>query len=81
MSSSKVRTILARMIATFIASGLGVIGAGAIAGVEVWTAALMAGIGGIATVAEALSRAYLSDGKLTLEEINETFSKVNSKGK
>jgi hypothetical protein len=74
---NKARTIILRMLATFFVSALGVVGAGAIAGVDVLTAALMAGIGGVATVVEALSRAYLSDGKLTIAEINESFSKVN----
>ena len=74
---NKARTIIFRMMATFFVSALGVVGAGAIAGVDVLTAALMAGIGGVATVVEALSRAYLSDGKLTIAEINESFSKVN----
>jgi hypothetical protein len=75
---NKARTIIFRMMATFLVSALGVVGAGAIAGVDVLTAALMAGIGGVATVVEALSRAYLSDGKLTIAEINESFSKVNN---
>jgi len=74
---NKVRTIIFRMFATFLVSALGVVGAGAIAGVDVVTAAFMAGIGGVATVVEALSRAYLSDGKLTMAEINESFSKIN----
>jgi hypothetical protein len=74
---NKARTIIFRMMATFLVSALGVVGAGAIAGVDVLTAALMAGIGGVATVVEALSRAYLSDGKLTIAEINESFNKVN----
>ena len=78
---NKARTIILRMLATFFVSALGVVGAGAIAGVDVLTAALMAGIGGVATVVEALSRAYLSDGKLTTSEINESFSKVNDEKK
>jgi hypothetical protein len=78
---NKARTIILRMLATFFVSALGVVGAGAIAGVDVLTAALMAGIGGVATVVEALSRAYLSDGKLTISEINESFSKVNDEKK
>lgn len=77
----KIRTIIGRSIAVFIATGLGVIGTGAIIGVEVWQAALMAGIGGIATVAEGLSRAYLKDGKLTMSEIDEVFTNANNKSK
>jgi hypothetical protein len=76
-----VKTILLRILATFAASGLGVIGAGAIANVPIWKAMIMAGIGGVALVIEGLSRAYLDDGKLTKEEINAVFSKVDKKAK
>lgn len=75
----QVKNILARMFATFAASGLGVIGAGTIAGVPVWKAVFMAGIAGVATVIEGLSRAFLNDGKLSIDEINEVFNKVDKK--
>jgi hypothetical protein len=39
----------------------------------------MAGIGGVATVIEGLSRAFLDDGKLSLEEIDAVFSKVEKR--
>ena len=68
-----------RIVATFAASGLGVIGAGAIAGVELWKACFMAGMAGVATVIEGLSRAFLDDGKLSVTEINEVFNKVDKK--
>jgi hypothetical protein len=77
MSLTKVRSIAGRMVAVFVATALGVIGTGALIGVEVWQAALMAGIGGVATVLEGLSRAYLQDGKLTLDEINQVFGKAH----
>lgn len=77
----QVQNILARMFATFAASGLGVIGAGTIAGVPVWKAVFMAGIAGVATVVEGLSRAFLNDGKLSIDEINEVFNKVDKKAK
>ena len=73
--------ILLRIVATFAASGLGVIGAGAIAGVPLWKACFMAGIAGVATVVEGLSRAFLDDGKLSNAEINDVFSKVDKKTK
>jgi hypothetical protein len=41
----------------------------------------MAGIAGVATVVEGLSRAYMDDGKLTLAEINDVFNKVDKKTK
>jgi hypothetical protein len=76
MSVSKVKDITWRMLAVFIATALGVIGTGALIGVEVWQAALMAGIGGVATVLENLARAYLDDGKISNDEINGVFTKV-----
>jgi len=68
-----------RIVATFAASGLGVIGAGAIAGVSLWKAIFMAGMAGVATVVEGLSRAFLDDGKLSASEINQVFNKVDKK--
>ena len=66
--------IVTRIIAKFAASGLGVIGAGAVAGIPLWKAVLMAGIGGVAFVVEGLANAYMDDGKLTTAEINEVFN-------
>ena len=71
--------VLLRILATFAASGLGVIGAGTIAGVPVLKAVFMAGIAGVAVVIEGLSRAFLEDGKLSSSEINEVFNKVDKK--
>lgn len=79
INKEKASMILGRVVAVFAASGLSVIGAGAIAGVELSQAVLMAGIGGVATVIEGLSRAYLQDGKLSASEINEVFNAVDKK--
>ena len=73
----QIKSIVLRIMATFAASGLGVIGAGTIAGVPLWKAIFMAGIAGVATVIEGLSRAFLDDGKLSVEEINSVFNKVD----
>lgn len=72
--------VLLRIVAVFAASGLGVIGAGAIAGVTLWKACFMAGMAGVATVVEGLAREFLDDGKLEFEEINSVFTKVDKKG-
>jgi hypothetical protein len=77
----QLNNILMRIVATFAASGLGVIGAGAIAGVSIWKACFMAGMAGVATVVEGLSRAFLDDGKLSTAEINQVFNKVDKKAK
>lgn len=71
--------ILMRMVAVFASSGLSVIGAGSLFGLDVVTAAMMAGLLGVATVVESLARAFLDDGKLSMTEINEAFSKVDKK--
>lgn len=76
---NQIQNITLRIIATFTASALSVVGAGTIAGVEIWKAVMMAGIGGVAVVIEGLSRAFLDDGKLTTAEINEVFNKVDKK--
>jgi len=77
----QIKNIVLRIIATFAASGLGVIGAGTIAGVPVWKAVFMAGIAGVAVVVEGLSRSFLDDGRLSVDEINAVFAKVDKKGK
>lgn len=74
-----IKNVVLRILAVFAASGLSVIGAGAIAGVPLWKACFMAGMAGVATVVEGLSRAFLDDGKLSLSEINEVFNKVDKK--
>lgn len=71
--------VMLRIVATFAASGLGVIGAGALAGVPLWKACFMAGIAGVAFVVEGLARSFLDDGKLSLAEINNVFNKVDGK--
>ena len=76
---AQIKNILLRIVATFAASGLGVVGAGTIACVPLWKAIFMAGIAGVATVVEGLSRAFLDDGKLSLDEIDRVFSKVEKK--
>jgi hypothetical protein len=74
-----VKNVILRIIAVFAASGLSVIGAGAIADVPLWKACFMAGMAGVATVVEGLARAFLDDGKIDASEINQVFSKVDKK--
>ncbi len=65
--------VFLRIIATFVASALGVIGAGSIMGVDIFIAAAMGGILAVFKVVELLALAFLEDGKLTLNEINAAF--------
>ena len=73
--------VLMRIVAVFAASGLGVIGAGAVAGISVVKAVLVAGLTAVAAVVEKLARAFMDDGKLTLDEINAAFASVDTKAK
>jgi hypothetical protein len=73
----KTKMIVSRVIAVFAASGLSVIGAGSIVGIELTQAVTLAGALGVATVLEALARAYLADGKLTTAEIDQAFALVD----
>lgn len=65
--------VILRIVATFVASALGVIGAGSIMGVDLYVAAAMGGILAVFKVIELLAIAFLEDGKLTLDEINAAF--------
>ena len=71
-----IKNVILRIFATFVVTGLGVIGAGTIAGVSMEKAVFMAGIGGVANVLEGLARAFLTDGELSEDEVNQVFAKV-----
>jgi hypothetical protein len=75
------KNVLLRIVAVFAASSLSVLGAGAVVGIDLLSAVLMAGILGVATVVERLARAFLDDGNLSMQEINEAFSKVDKNSK
>jgi hypothetical protein len=76
-----IKNILFRILAVFAASGLSVLGAGAVVGIDLISAVFMAGIIGVASVVEKLARAYLDDGKLSMSEINDAFATVDKKAK
>lgn len=65
-----------RVVATFIASALGVIGAGSIIGIDVWLSAALGGLLAVAKVVEKLALAFLEDGKIDRKEVNMIFSQV-----
>jgi hypothetical protein len=78
---ASINNIFMRIVAVFAASGLSVIGAGAVVGISTAKAVILAGTLGVATVVERLARGFLDDGKLTIEEINAAFSSVDKKAK
>jgi hypothetical protein len=63
-----------RTIALIILRVSGTLAGGSIAGVELWQAAMLAAFIGVMDVAESLSRSYVVDGDLTMDEINRSFS-------
>jgi len=76
---ASINNIVMRIIAVFAASGLSVIGAGAVVGISTTKAVILAGTLGVATVVEKLARGFLDDGKLTVKEINNAFASVDKK--
>ncbi len=76
---ASINNIVARIVAVFAASGLSVIGAGAVVGISTAKAVILAGTLGVATVVERLARGFLDDGKLTIDEINAAFTSVDKK--
>jgi hypothetical protein len=76
--------VMLRVVATFVASALGVIGAGTVAGsmsgieIPIWFSAVMGGVMAVAKVVELLALAFLEDGKLSLNEINAAFQQTVS---
>ena len=68
---------MSRMVALIIMQMMGAIGSGAVLGLEVWQSATMAAVMGIATVSEALARAYMTDGEISTAEIDASFNKMN----
>ena len=73
--------ILMRIVAAFTASALGVIGAGAVAGISTAKAMMVAGITAVAAVVEKLARGFMNDGKLDLDEINAAFAAIDTRAK
>ena len=71
--TKELTNVLMRILAVFLASGLSVLGAGAVVGIDTVKAVALAGILGVASVIEKIARSFLDDGKLTLSEINAAF--------
>jgi len=76
MDLTKIKKIVARMVAVFIEKGLDVLGAGALAGVAVYQSVFMAGILGVAIVLKSLARAYIADGNISDAEIEAAFDEA-----
>lgn len=71
--------IIRRTIAVVILNITGAFVGGSVIGIEVWQAAVMAAVAGVMGVAQELSRSYLADGMLDVNEINAVFGKAANK--
>ena len=65
-----------RVLCVFLVNALSVIGGASIIdpSISPATAALLAGLSSVATVLQRLASAFLDDGKLDFQEINDAFS-------
>jgi hypothetical protein len=71
--------IARRTFAVIILKVTGIFVGGSVIGLEVFQALAMAAFAGIIDVAQELSRSYLADGSLDVEEINRSFGKIADK--
>jgi hypothetical protein len=73
------KKLVIRLVAVFYVSALATIGAGSLFGVGAATAAGMAGLLAVAKVGESLAKAFIADGKLSKDEIEDAFNKAEKK--
>jgi hypothetical protein len=71
--------IARRTFAVIILKVTGIFVGGSVIGLEVMQAVAMAAFAGIIDVAQELSRSYLADGQIDIEDINRTFGKIADK--
>ena len=76
MNFKRIRNILMRIVATFTAQALAVIGTGSMLSIPIWKSGTLAGVIGVSRVVESLSRAFLREGKVTDYELNKAFAGV-----
>ncbi len=69
-----VKAISKRTVAYVILKVSATLGGGFVVGVEVWQAAAVAAFVGIMEVAEEVSRAYVSDGDVSDDDVNIIFN-------
>lgn len=71
----KFQTIILRIFGVFGSSALAAVAGGAIVGVELWKAAVIAGVVAASKTTEQLLKAWSEDGVLTKEEVAVAFGK------
>jgi hypothetical protein len=68
--------IARRTFAVIILKVTGIFVGGSVIGLEVGQAVAMATFAGAIDVAQELSRSYLADGKIDIDDIDKTFGKI-----
>jgi hypothetical protein len=76
MDRSVVKDLSGRTIAYIILKISGAFVGGSAIGLAFWQSAIMAAFTGVMEIAEEISRAYLNDGAVSVEELNSSFAKL-----
>lgn len=76
MDKQILKALSGRTIAYIILKISGAFVGGSAIGLAFWQSAIMAAFTGVMEIAEEMSRAYLNDGSISTEEMNESFAKL-----
>lgn len=68
-----IKAISKRTVAYMVLKVSGTLGGGFVVGVEVWQAAAVAAFVGFMEVAEEISRAYVQDGDISEQDMDDIF--------
>jgi len=68
-----IKSISKRTVAYMVLKVSGTLGGGFVVGVEVWQAAAVAAFVGFMEVAEEISRAYVQDGDISEQDMDDIF--------
>lgn len=81
MDKKTTKEILKRMVALAVVQVTAILAGGAILGVDPLISGLTAAIVAIIQVSNDLAKAFLDDGKISMNEVNEVFNKKVDKDK
>lgn len=76
MDKSIIKALSGRTIAYIILKISGAFVGGSAIGLQFWQSAVMAAFTGIMEISEEMSRNYLNDGQITVEEMDASFAKL-----
>ena len=76
MDKNILKALSGRTVAYIILKISGAFVGGSAIGLQFWQSAVMAAFTGIMEISEEMSRNYLNDGKITVEEMDQSFSKL-----